>query len=123
MNIRTSIVSLALFAGLASVLAPTPAHACGGTFCDGSVVNPMAVDQTGEDILFIREGDEIEVHVRIEYTGEATAAAKYEDSGAATTLAQSVSPGVRLYQVTKSGLSAEITIKGTKYFKDPKLNK
>ena len=72
MNIRTSIVSLALFAGLASVLAPTPAHACGGTFCDGSVVNPMAVDQTGEDILFIREGDEIEVHVRIEYTGEAT---------------------------------------------------
>jgi len=58
-----------------------------------------------------------------EYTGEATAAAKYEDSGAATTLAQSVSPGVRLYQVTKSGLSAEITIKGTKYFKDPKLNK
>lgn len=57
-----------------------------------------------------------------EYTGEATAAAKYEDSGAATSLAQSVSPGVRLYQVTSSGLSAEITIKGTKYFKDPKLN-
>ena len=58
-----------------------------------------------------------------EYTGEATAAAKYEDSGSAMTMAQSVSPGVRLYQVTKSGLSAEITIKGTKYFKDPKLNK
>ena len=57
-----------------------------------------------------------------EYTGEATAAAKYEDSGAATTMAQSVSPGVRLYQVTSSGLSAEITIKGTKYFKDSKLN-
>lgn len=58
-----------------------------------------------------------------EYTGEATAAAKYEDSGSATTMAQSVSPGVRLYQVTSSGLSAEITIKGTKYFKDAKLNK
>lgn len=58
-----------------------------------------------------------------EYTGEATAAAKYKDSGSAMTMAQSVSPGVRLYQVTKSGLSAEITIKGTKYFKDPKLNK
>ena len=58
-----------------------------------------------------------------EYTGEATAAAKYEDSGSAMTMAQSVSPGVRLYQVTSSGLSAEITIKGTKYFKDSKLNK
>lgn len=58
-----------------------------------------------------------------EYTGEATAAAKYEDSGSAMTMAQSVSPGVRVYQVTSSGLSAEITIKGTKYFKDSKLNK
>jgi MYXO-CTERM domain-containing protein len=31
----------------------------------------MPVDQTGEDILFIRDGDEIEVHVRIQYTGQA----------------------------------------------------
>ncbi len=50
-------------------------------------------------------------------------AAKHGESGAAISEARSVSPGVRLYQVTKSGLSAEITIKGTKYFKDPKLNK
>lgn len=50
-------------------LTPSIAHACGGTFCDG--VTQMSVDQTGEDILFIREADEIEVHVRIAYEGEA----------------------------------------------------
>jgi hypothetical protein len=33
-----------------------------------------------------------------------------------------VSPGVKVYQLTSSGLAAELTIKGTKYFKDPKLN-
>ena len=36
---------------LALALAPTPARACGGTFCDsGPVVMP--VDQSGENILF-----------------------------------------------------------------------
>jgi MYXO-CTERM domain-containing protein len=55
--------------GIGVALAPASALACGGTFCDGG--NPMPVDQTGEDILFVRDGDEIEVHVRITYTGEA----------------------------------------------------
>lgn len=31
----------------------------------------MPVDQTGEDILFVMDGDEIEVHIRVEYEGEA----------------------------------------------------
>jgi lipid-binding SYLF domain-containing protein len=57
-----------------------------------------------------------------EYTGEATAAAKHGDQGAARTEAHSVSPGVRVYQLTSTGLAAELTIKGTRYFKDPKLN-
>lgn len=57
-----------------------------------------------------------------EYSGEATAAAKYGDDGAARSEAHSVSPGVRVYQLTSAGLAAELTIKGTKYFKDPKLN-
>lgn len=57
-----------------------------------------------------------------EYSGEATAAAKHGDDGAARTEAHSVSPGVRVYQLTSSGLAAELTIKGTKYFKDSKLN-
>jgi hypothetical protein len=38
------------------VFAPASAHACGGTFCDGSLPTPMPVDQTGEDILFVRDG-------------------------------------------------------------------
>ncbi|MCA9685359.1 MAG: DUF2330 domain-containing protein, partial [Myxococcales bacterium] len=51
-------------------LTPRPAQACGGTFCDNSPL-PMPVDQTGEDILFIQDGTDIEVHIRIQYTGEA----------------------------------------------------
>lgn len=54
-----------------SLLAPSPsAEACGGTFCDNTAI-PMPVDQTGEDILFVREGSEVEVHIRIAYVGEA----------------------------------------------------
>ena len=49
---------------------PQVAHACGGTFCDNTAI-PMPVDQAGEDILFVQDGPEIEVHVRIEYEGDA----------------------------------------------------
>lgn len=57
-----------------------------------------------------------------EYGGQATAAAKRGDRGKAYSGAVSVSPGVWLYQLTSSGLAVEVTIKGTKYFKDDKLN-
>jgi uncharacterized protein (TIGR03382 family) len=63
-------IVMAVMVGVAA-LAPAPAHACGGTFCDGSLPTPMPVDQTGEDILFVRDGAEIEAHVRIQYSGEA----------------------------------------------------
>ena len=33
-----------------------------------------------------------------------------------------VSPGVWLYQLTDTGLAAEVTAKGTKYYKDNDLN-
>lgn len=56
--------------GAVMVAAPQPAEACGGFFCDGGP-QPMPVDQTGEDILFVMDGDEIEVHIRVEYDGEA----------------------------------------------------
>ena len=36
--------------------------------------------------------------------------------------AMSVSPGVWLYQLTDDGLAAELTAKGTKYYKDAELN-
>jgi hypothetical protein len=34
----------------------------------------------------------------------------------------SVSPGVYLYQVTETGLSASLTLSGTKFFRDDDLN-
>lgn len=77
LKIATKNVANHTFIGCASALlgslvlmAPSPAQACGGTFCDNSVI-PMPVDQRGEDILFVQDGPEIEVHVRIQYTGEA----------------------------------------------------
>jgi hypothetical protein len=33
-----------------------------------------------------------------------------------------VSPGVYLYQLTDTGLSASLTLSGTKFFKDPDLH-
>jgi MYXO-CTERM domain-containing protein len=49
---------------------PQPAEACGGTFCDAGP-QPMPVDQSGENILFVRDGEYIEAHIQIQYQGEA----------------------------------------------------
>jgi len=57
-----------------------------------------------------------------EFGGQATAAAQYGGDGAATQGALSVSPGVWLYQITDDGLALELTVKGTKYYKDDDLN-
>jgi lipid-binding SYLF domain-containing protein len=57
-----------------------------------------------------------------EFGGQATAAAKSGDKGAAYQGAVSVAPGVWLYQVTDKGLALELTAKGTKYYKDDDLN-
>lgn len=57
-----------------------------------------------------------------EYSGQATAAAKSGDKGKAYNGAVSVSPGVWLYQLTEKGLAAELTVKGSKYYKDKSLN-
>ena len=57
-----------------------------------------------------------------EFGGQTTAAAKTGDQGAALSGAVSVAPGVWMYQLTDTGLAAEITAKGTKYYKDSDLN-
>ena len=57
-----------------------------------------------------------------EFGGQATAAAKIEDEGGSLQGALSVSPGVWMYQLTDAGLAAELTVKGTKYYKDDDLN-
>ncbi|MBU3593785.1 hypothetical protein ICN42_06715 [Polynucleobacter sp. 71A-WALBACH] len=57
------------------------------------------------------------------FGGQVTAAAKYEKNGDAYQDAVVVAPGVLMYQLTDSGLAAEITGKGTKYYKNTDLNK
>lgn len=57
-----------------------------------------------------------------QYGGQATLAAKNKGKGKAYQGAVSVAPGVWLYQITESGLAAEITAKGTKYSVDDDLN-
>lgn len=56
------------------------------------------------------------------FGGQATAAAKSGDDGGAAQNAAVVSPGVWMYQLTDTGLAAEIIEKGAKYWKDSDLN-
>ncbi|MCX4246767.1 DUF2330 domain-containing protein [Paraliomyxa miuraensis] len=66
--LRTTLAA-SLGLGLALVAAPQPAQACGGTFCDTGPQS-MPVDQSGENILFILDGNEVEVHIQIQYEGD-----------------------------------------------------
>jgi lipid-binding SYLF domain-containing protein len=50
------------------------------------------------------------------------AAAKAGKSGAAVSGAVEVNPGVWVYQITKNGLALQLTLQGTKYYKDDDLN-
>lgn len=68
----TGGAALAVLTGAFATLAPSAAHACGGTFCDAAPAGPtiMPVDQTGENILFeVRDG-RVEAQVQIEYMGD-----------------------------------------------------
>jgi lipid-binding SYLF domain-containing protein len=58
-----------------------------------------------------------------ELGGQATATASVAGKGQDVYAgALSVSPGVWLYQLTDEGVAAELTAKGTKYYKDADLN-
>ncbi len=57
-----------------------------------------------------------------EFGGQATLAAQAGGQGAGYAGAMSVSPGVWVYQITDDGLAAELTVKGTKYYRDKDLN-
>jgi lipid-binding SYLF domain-containing protein len=56
-------------------------------------------------------------------SGQADAAAKTGNSGGAYSGAVMVEPGVWVYQITKKGLALQLTLQGTKYYKDDDLNK
>jgi lipid-binding SYLF domain-containing protein len=58
-----------------------------------------------------------------EIGGQATASAQLSGQGQeAYAGAMSIKPGVWLYQLTDDGIAAELTAKGTKYYKDTDLN-
>jgi lipid-binding SYLF domain-containing protein len=57
-----------------------------------------------------------------ELGAQATAAVSDGKSGLSLQGAASVSPGVWMYQMTEQGLAAEITAKGTKYYRNDELN-
>lgn len=54
--------------------------------------------------------------------GQASFSAKAEGKGGGVAGAASVDKGVWLYQLTDKGLSAEISVKASKYYKDAELN-
>ena len=57
-----------------------------------------------------------------EASTEADAAAKTNKQGEAYSGAVAVAPGVWVYQITKEGLALQLTLQGTKYYKDGDLN-
>jgi lipid-binding SYLF domain-containing protein len=56
-------------------------------------------------------------------SAQTDAAAKAGDKGAAYSGAVEVAPGVWVYQITKNGVALQLTLQGTKYYKDDDLNK
>ena len=50
------------------------------------------------------------------------AALKAEEKGGAIATSIDVAPGIRLYQLTESGIALQATVQGTKYWKDDELN-
>jgi len=57
-----------------------------------------------------------------EFGAQGNVAATLSDQGAMMSGALSVAPGVFVYQITSTGLAAQLTLSGTKYFKDDELN-
>jgi lipid-binding SYLF domain-containing protein len=53
---------------------------------------------------------------------QADAAAKSTGSGGAYSGAVAIAPGVWVYQLTKKGLALQVTLQGTKYSRNDKLN-
>ncbi|NOQ15682.1 MAG: hypothetical protein GQ581_01340 [Methyloprofundus sp.] len=58
------------------------------------------------------------------YTGHGSAdiAAEYENMGDSASLALDIAPDVKLYQITETGLAAQATLQGSKFWKDDELN-
>jgi len=77
-------------------------------------------------VVFVFEDDKALGHfLDSGWSGSAQtdAAAKVGEKGGAYSGAVEISPGVWVYQITKNGLALQLTLQGTKYYKDDDLNK
>jgi lipid-binding SYLF domain-containing protein len=77
-------------------------------------------------VIFVFESDDaLAKFLDSGWSGSAQtdAAAKAGEKGAAYSGAVEVAPGVWVYQITKNGLALQLTLQGTKYYKDDDLNK
>jgi lipid-binding SYLF domain-containing protein len=80
----------------------------------------------GYRVVFVFESDQaLARFLDSGWSGSAQtdAAAKAGKEGAAYSGAVEVAPDVLVYQMTKNGLALQLTLQGTKYYKDSDLNK
>jgi lipid-binding SYLF domain-containing protein len=92
----------------------------------GVAVNSKTKQNTFMKMIFVFENDKaLARFLDSGWSGsaQADAAAKTGKSGAAYSGAVEVEPGVWVYQITKKGLALQLTLQGTKYYKDDDLNK
>ena len=92
-------------------------------FSAGVGVGLGVKDFRGVFIFTTREAFDRFVESGWQAGAQADAAAKAGEKGGAVAGAIDVAPGVKLYQITESGLALQATIQGTKYWKDDELNK
>jgi lipid-binding SYLF domain-containing protein len=57
-----------------------------------------------------------------QFGGQMTAAAQLDNSGTSLAGAVAIAPGIWIYQLTDDGLALELTVKGTRFYKDDELN-
>ena len=57
-----------------------------------------------------------------DFSAQADAKAQYKEDGEGVESSYSAMPGTSLYQLTESGLAAQLTLQGTKFWKDEELN-
>jgi lipid-binding SYLF domain-containing protein len=86
----------------------------------------LGVGVKGYRAIFVFENDQaLDRFLDSGWSGSAQtdAAAKAGKSGDAYSGAIEVAPDVWVYQITKNGLALQLTLQGTKYYKDDDLNK
>ena len=79
----------------------------------------------GYRVIFVFENDKALAHFLdsgCSGSAQADAAAKAGEAGGAYSGAVQVEPGVWVYQITKNGLALQVTLQGTKYYKDDDLS-